>query len=361
MSARDHRRSHPHRHRARRAAPWATALAHVAALAGHDVRLYDVAQDAADAGRGSGRGARQAAWRWARSRRRRATPPSVAWSPPPSWARPAPALTVVVEAVPEKLGRRKRELFAAVERAAWIGAGALLATNTSPQPVAKIAGAVADPARVVGMHFFNAGPPDEAAEAGAPRRLRRQRGCRRGRAGRALPARPPIGASLAGGPASRTGRLAARSSARPRGDPHGRGGRGRARRHRHRDEAQRLGHPHGVHPAARSSRRLDVRRQASPTTCPTPCEAAVLPPLAAARRSPRASWAREAAREPSTRVDGMPPAPRRGREAEADPDRSRPLGPRRHLGPDQPHSGVTDSVDARPSMRASRSPRGGHQ
>ena len=58
----------------------------------------------------------------------------------------------VVEAVPEVLAL-KRELFAAVDRAA--PAHALLATNTSSLPVAEIAAAVAAPARVVGMHFFN--------------------------------------------------------------------------------------------------------------------------------------------------------------------------------------------------------------
>ncbi|HVK78403.1 MAG TPA: 3-hydroxyacyl-CoA dehydrogenase family protein, partial [Kofleriaceae bacterium] len=58
----------------------------------------------------------------------------------------------VIEAVPEKL-ELKQELFAAADRAA--PAHALLASNTSSLPVAAIAGAVADPTRVVGMHFFN--------------------------------------------------------------------------------------------------------------------------------------------------------------------------------------------------------------
>jgi len=58
---------------------------------------------------------------------------------------------LVVEAVPEKL-ELKRTLFAEADQAA---PGALLATNTSSLSVAQIAGAVADPSRVVGMHFFN--------------------------------------------------------------------------------------------------------------------------------------------------------------------------------------------------------------
>ncbi|MCA9673876.1 MAG: 3-hydroxyacyl-CoA dehydrogenase family protein [Kofleriaceae bacterium] len=58
----------------------------------------------------------------------------------------------VIEAVPEIL-ELKTQLFGQVDRAA--PAHALLATNTSSLPVASIAAAVADPSRVVGMHFFN--------------------------------------------------------------------------------------------------------------------------------------------------------------------------------------------------------------
>jgi 3-hydroxybutyryl-CoA dehydrogenase len=58
---------------------------------------------------------------------------------------------LVVEAAPEKL-EIKRQIFEAVDRAA---PGALLATNTSSLSIASIASAVADPSRVVGMHFFN--------------------------------------------------------------------------------------------------------------------------------------------------------------------------------------------------------------
>jgi len=59
---------------------------------------------------------------------------------------------VVIEAVVEDLAV-KQGLFAEVERGA--PASALLATNTSSLSVGQIAAAVNDPARVVGMHFFN--------------------------------------------------------------------------------------------------------------------------------------------------------------------------------------------------------------
>ena len=62
------------------------------------------------------------------------------------------AADVVIEAVVEDLPV-KRRLFAEVERDA--PASALLATNTSSLSVGQIAAAVKDPARVVGMHFFN--------------------------------------------------------------------------------------------------------------------------------------------------------------------------------------------------------------
>ncbi len=61
---------------------------------------------------------------------------------------------VIVEAVPERL-ELKRELFG---RLGAIAPGAVLASNTSSIPITAIARAAPDPARVVGMHFFNPPP-----------------------------------------------------------------------------------------------------------------------------------------------------------------------------------------------------------
>ena len=58
----------------------------------------------------------------------------------------------VIEAVPERI-ELKTGLFRDVDRLA--PARALLATNTSSLSVASIAAAIADPSRMVGMHFFN--------------------------------------------------------------------------------------------------------------------------------------------------------------------------------------------------------------
>jgi 3-hydroxyacyl-CoA dehydrogenase/enoyl-CoA hydratase/3-hydroxybutyryl-CoA epimerase len=59
---------------------------------------------------------------------------------------------VVVEAIFEDVDA-KRALFADVERRAK--PDAILATNTSSIPLEDIAGALADPTRLVGIHFFN--------------------------------------------------------------------------------------------------------------------------------------------------------------------------------------------------------------
>jgi 3-hydroxybutyryl-CoA dehydrogenase len=59
---------------------------------------------------------------------------------------------VVIEAVVEDLAIKQR-LFADVERAA--PRGALLASNTSSLSIGQIAAAMTQPARLVGMHFFN--------------------------------------------------------------------------------------------------------------------------------------------------------------------------------------------------------------
>lgn len=127
-------------------------IAHVAALAGGTVRLYDVSHAAAAAGRdkivaaldkGVALGKVEAATRDAAVANIEATA---------DLAAACAGADLVVEAVPEKLDL-KRDLFAAVDRAA--PPAALYATNTSSLPVAKIAGAVADPSRMIGMHFFN--------------------------------------------------------------------------------------------------------------------------------------------------------------------------------------------------------------
>ena len=127
-------------------------IAYAAALAGFDVRLTDARAEALEpalarigdllAGAVQ-RGKLDAAERSRVARRVRLEP---------EVARAVQGVEVVVEAVVEELGTKQR-LFAAVEGAA--PGDALLATNTSSLSVTAIAAAVREPARVIGLHFFN--------------------------------------------------------------------------------------------------------------------------------------------------------------------------------------------------------------
>ncbi|MFH9552181.1 3-hydroxyacyl-CoA dehydrogenase family protein [Streptomyces sp. NPDC017435] len=68
---------------------------------------------------------------------------------------------LVVEAVPED-ARLKAGVLAAAERA--VGAGTVLATNTSSLSVTELAAALSRPDRFLGMHFFNPVPASALIE-----------------------------------------------------------------------------------------------------------------------------------------------------------------------------------------------------
>lgn len=78
-----------------------------------------------------------------------------------SLADAAAGAAVVVEAVPERV-ELKLETFRALDAAA--PKDALLGSNTSSLSITEIAGVLADPARLVGMHFFNPVPVMELLE-----------------------------------------------------------------------------------------------------------------------------------------------------------------------------------------------------
>jgi len=127
-------------------------IAHVAAIAGATVQLYDAVAGAAAAGiekiaknlaKGVELGKISAADREAALGRIRAFD---------ELAAACAGADCVIEAVPERI-ELKREIFRAVDQAA--PAHALLATNTSSLPIAEIAASVRAPGRLVGMHFFN--------------------------------------------------------------------------------------------------------------------------------------------------------------------------------------------------------------
>ena len=127
-------------------------IAHVAAMAGYGVQLFDAIAGAAAAAlgrieknlaRGVELGKVSAADRDAALGRIRACD---------ELAAACAGTDCAIEAVPEVLAL-KREIFAAADRAA--PEHALFATNTSALPVGEIAASVRAPGRVVGMHFFN--------------------------------------------------------------------------------------------------------------------------------------------------------------------------------------------------------------
>ncbi len=127
-------------------------IAHVASVMGAEVRLFDAIAGGAQAGvdkvaknlaKGVELGKVSAADRDAALARIHAAT---------DLAAACADTDCVIEAIPERI-ELKREVFAAIDRAA--PEGALLATNTSSLPIAQIAEAVRAPGRVVGMHFFN--------------------------------------------------------------------------------------------------------------------------------------------------------------------------------------------------------------
>lgn len=127
-------------------------IAHVAALCGYRVALFDAMSGAAEAGlrkiaanlkKGVDLGKLDAAT--AESARARLVAHT-------DLRAACAQADCVIEAIPEIL-ELKRSVFAQVDAAA--PGHALLATNTSSLPIAQIAAAVQVPGRLVGMHFFN--------------------------------------------------------------------------------------------------------------------------------------------------------------------------------------------------------------
>lgn len=126
-------------------------IAHVAALAGFEVWLYDVTLAAAGAGKvkiqqnleiGVTRGKVTAADRDATLRRITCVDTLAALA----------GCQLVIEAIPEKL-ILKQELFSALS--SLCAPDAVLASNTSSLSLTEIAAVATHPGRVVGMHFFN--------------------------------------------------------------------------------------------------------------------------------------------------------------------------------------------------------------
>lgn len=126
-------------------------IAHVSALAGCDVALYDV-----DAARVGAALAKVRANLDKGVEKGKVTPDerdaAVARLTGATRLEDLAACDLVIEAIPEKL-EMKRQLFHALDTI--VREGAILATNTSSLSIAAIAAGGRAPNRVIGTHFFN--------------------------------------------------------------------------------------------------------------------------------------------------------------------------------------------------------------
>ncbi|MFC5475840.1 3-hydroxyacyl-CoA dehydrogenase PaaH [Paraherbaspirillum soli] len=135
-------------------------IAQVAALAGHPVRLYDSRSQAATKALAEIRAALQ---RQVDKGRMRAADADAAGAR----IRAAASLddlsdaSLVMEAIVENLGS-KRQLFADLEQI--VNTTCIFASNTSSISITAIAAQLGNPARLVGMHFFNPVPLMELVE-----------------------------------------------------------------------------------------------------------------------------------------------------------------------------------------------------
>lgn len=130
-----------------------SGIAAQAALAGYPVTLTDVSEGLARKGVGNATRALE------RAAERDHRPPANA-AAAASRITPAVGLgrttvegcEMVIEAAPEDLAL-KRSLFAELEPA--LAPGSVLASNTSSLPITSLGQELADPSRLVGLHFFN--------------------------------------------------------------------------------------------------------------------------------------------------------------------------------------------------------------
>ncbi|MEJ2801378.1 3-hydroxyacyl-CoA dehydrogenase [Comamonadaceae bacterium PP-2] len=130
-----------------------SGIAEVAAAAGHPVYLRDGSDAAVERGLGLIRASLER--RVAKGRLDAAERDAILARVMPAPPELPAGLGLVIEAIYEDL-QAKVDAFEAVE--AMLPADAILATNTSSLSVTALAGRLARPGRVVGMHFFNPAP-----------------------------------------------------------------------------------------------------------------------------------------------------------------------------------------------------------
>ena len=127
-------------------------IAHVAALAGYETRLFDVAQAAVESGLGKIRANLAKGVEKGKLAEAARDAALARLSGSSDLAQATRGADLVIEAVPEKLALKVQVLG---ESARHAGDRAILASNTSSLALTEIAAALPRPERVIGMHFFN--------------------------------------------------------------------------------------------------------------------------------------------------------------------------------------------------------------
>jgi len=127
-------------------------IAHVAAAAGHEVRLHDVSEELIQRGLDAIRGNLDKGVEKGKVTEEKREAALSRLSAAPDLEAAVRESDLVIEAAPERV-ELKREIFRRLDAAA--PEHAVLATNTSSLPVSTIAAATSRPERVLGMHFFN--------------------------------------------------------------------------------------------------------------------------------------------------------------------------------------------------------------
>jgi 3-hydroxybutyryl-CoA dehydrogenase len=131
-----------------------TGIAQVAAQAGHPVRLFDAREGAAESARSKLASTLDGLAAKGRIAPDQASAVAARVASASSLAEAASA-GIVIEAIVEEL-EAKRALFRDLEQI--VGAGTILASNTSSISITALAKGLGVPGRLVGMHFFNPVP-----------------------------------------------------------------------------------------------------------------------------------------------------------------------------------------------------------
>ena len=127
-------------------------IAHAAAASGFDTRLYDVSDTQLVRARAQIDGVLRKAVELGKGTAEEAEAALARLSTRSDVAAVLADADFIIEAAPERIDL-KLELMHAIDRHA--PPSAVVATNTSALSITEMAGAIASPARVAGMHFFN--------------------------------------------------------------------------------------------------------------------------------------------------------------------------------------------------------------